>query len=250
MIIDAHVHVGVDKGGASQSIAQLKKNMKAYGIDKAVVFPFDEDANLVKASIALLEYRSDSIKPFLRFDPKRMRPEEVEDLLSEHPFYGVKLHPRAQNFDPIDRRYYPIYKKIEGSGKPLLIHSRKSIPLLTQGWKKGGNGLYSDPDRIVRLAKHFPNLNIILAHFAGFSQDSFKAIEREDNLFVETSIFGTTFAVKMISDKIGVEKIIYGSDSPYSDQELEILKIKKSGLGRGDRERILSKNILSLIGKD
>lgn len=246
MIIDSHVHIGNDRDGTRQSILEVKKNLKAYRINKAVVFPFDEKTDLVKASIGLLKYRSNSIKPFLRFDPKKIKPEEVEKLLMEYPFYGVKLHPRAQNFDPLDKRYYPIYKKMEESGKPLLIHSRKSIPLL--GRSKVVDGLNSDPDRIVKLAKLFPDLDIILAHFAGISKDAVDAVKKEDNLFIETSVFGTTLLVRMIAGRIGPEKIMFGSDSPYSDQEVEMLKVKKSGLSKADLEKILYKNMLSRIG--
>ena len=67
-------------------------------------------------------------------------------------------------------------------------------------------------------------------------------IKKEDNLYTETSIFGTTFAVRRVAENIGIEKIMFGSDSPYSDQELELLKIKKSGLGKKEISRILSGN--------
>ena len=245
MIIDSHVHIGEDKEGARQNLAQLRKNMKAYGIDKAVVFPFNEKGNLVEASLELLSHKSRSIIPFLRFDPKRMTPERLETLLAEHDFAGVKLHPRAQNFDPIDRRYYPLYKKIEESGRPLLIHSRKTVPFLLHA--RTIHNLYSDPDRMVRLAKHFAGLDIILAHFAGISGEALTAASKEENLFIETSIFGTTYIVKMAAGKMGPEKMIFGSDSPYSDQELELLKIEKSGLSKSDKEKILYRNISRIL---
>ena len=41
-VIDMHVHIGEDKDGASQTLANLKKNMNAYGISNAAIFPFDE----------------------------------------------------------------------------------------------------------------------------------------------------------------------------------------------------------------
>ena len=37
MIIDAHVHIGSDVDGASQSIKKLKSNMARYGIDKSII---------------------------------------------------------------------------------------------------------------------------------------------------------------------------------------------------------------------
>ena len=66
MIIDTHVHIGSDVDGASQSIKKLKSNMTRYGIDKSIIFPFNEKGDLVKASLELLEYKSPSLLPFLR----------------------------------------------------------------------------------------------------------------------------------------------------------------------------------------
>ena len=244
MIIDAHVHIGSDVDGASQSMQKLKRNMRAYGIDKAVVFPFNEKGDLVKASMKLLGQKSTSIIPFLRFDPKRMAPERLEELLSYH-FYGVKLHPRAQAFDPVDKKYYRLYKKMEDSGKPLLIHSRKLLPFSPKQLKV--NGKYSDPDRIVGLARQFPSLNIIIAHFANLSAKALDSIEKEDNLYIETSIFGTTFIVRMLCRRLGADKIIMGSDAPYSDQEIEMLKVMKADISKSEREKILSGNIRKLL---
>ena len=244
MIIDSHVHIGSDVDGASQSMQKLKRNMRKYGIDKSIVFPFNEREDLVKASMKLLEQKSTSIIPFLRFDPKSMAPERLEELLS-YGFYGVKLHPRAQAFDPVDKKYYRLYKKMEDSGKPLLIHSRKLLPFSPKQLKV--NGKYSDPDRIVGLARQFPSLNIIIAHFANLSAKALDSIEKEDNLYIETSIFGTTFIVRMLCRRLGADKIIMGSDAPYSDQEIEMLKVMKADISKSEREKILSGNIRKLL---
>lgn len=242
MIIDTHVHIGEDKGGAKQNIDDLKKNMHAYGIDKSVIFPFDENGGLIPKSIGLAEYASASIISFLRFDPKAVTAEQVESLLAEHPFKGVKLHTRAQNFDPLDKRYYPIYKKIEESGKPLLIHSSK----ITRFGKEAS--INTDPERAVRLAPDFPGLNIIVAHMAAGSWEAMDVIAKTDNLFMDTSINGTTFTMKMAVERMGPDKLIFGSDAPYSDQEIELLKVKKAEISQQDKGKILSGNISKLLG--
>jgi len=242
MIIDTHAHIGADKGGARQSIEELRRNMKAYGIDKAAIFPFDEDGELVKRSVSLLGYKDKNIIPFLRFDPKRMKPDELEGLLAEYPFGGVKLHSRAQEFDPLDRSYLKLYKKIEESGRPLLLHSSR----ITRFGREASRN--TDPDRAVKLASRIPGLNIIIAHLASFSWNAIDVVGREDNLFLDTSINGTTFVIKMLVERIGPEKIIFGSDCPYSDQELEMLKIKKADIGKADRDKIFSRNISGLLG--
>jgi hypothetical protein len=243
--IDIHVHIGEDKDGAKQNLAQLKKNMAAYGISHAAIFPFDEkEGNLVKASERLLGVKNRQFLPFLRFDPKQVKPGQINASLSKG-FYGVKLHPRAQNFDPLDRKYYWIYKEIEESGKPILFHTRKTVPTFMRFKKYKAS--FFDPDRIVKLAEKFPDVDFIIGHFAGLSWKALESIKTKDHLYTETSIFGTTFAVRRVAENIGIEKILFGSDSPYSDQELELLKIKKSGLGKSEISKILSGNARKLF---
>lgn len=235
LIIDAHAHIGVDRDGSSQTIDELKESMAKYGIDASVVFPFDIEGDLIDASKELLKYKSDSIFPFLRFDPNTSNPEEIGNLLSNDDFLGVKLHPRSQNFDPLDKRFWPILQKIEDSGKPLLIHTRKEATP------------YSDPDRIVCLADDFPEMKIIIGHFAFASQIAIEKIKTHENLFLETSVVSSNVVIRLIAQKIGANKIIFGSDVPMSDQEIEMLKIKKSGLSEKEKEMIFSGNLLSLI---
>ncbi len=235
LIIDAHAHIGIDKDGSSQTIDELKESMAKYGIDASVVFPFDIKGDLIEASRELLKYKSDSIFPFLRFDPNTSSPEEIGSLLGNDDFLGVKLHPRSQNFDPLDKRFRPFFHEIEYSGKPLLIHTRKEATP------------YSDPDRVVCLADDFPKMNIIIGHFAFASQVAIEKIKTHENLFLETSVVSSNVVIRLIAQKIGASKILFGSDVPMSDQEIEMLKIKKSGLSEKEKEMIFSGNLLSLI---
>src|SRR3989338_10971144 len=69
-------------------------------------------------------------------------------------FKGIKLHPRLENFDPLDSKYSEIFKIIEESKLPVLIHTRKE------------NNPYTDPDRLLELAKLYPYIVFIFGHFA------------------------------------------------------------------------------------
>jgi uncharacterized protein len=60
-------------------------------------------------------------------------------------------------------------------------------------------------------------------------------------------VVSSNTVIRLVANKIGASKIIFGSDAPMSDQEIELLKIKKSGLLEEDKERILSKNIGLLL---
>ncbi|MCL5100503.1 MAG: amidohydrolase family protein [Candidatus Marsarchaeota archaeon] len=236
MIIDAHCHAnGVDKDGTKLTIDELKKSMKTYGIDKSILFPFDVEEDLLEASINIAKISDEDILPFLRFDPKLISATKIEEVLKTYRFYGVKLHPRSQSFDPLDKKFYQIYEVIESMSLPIIFHTRKE------------NIVNSDPDRIAGLAEDFPGMNIILGHFANMSPEAISRVERYRNLYLETSVMSSNYTIKVIAGRVGSDKLIFGSDIPYSDQEIELLKIKKSGLADRDKEKILCSNIMKLI---
>ncbi|MDE1860998.1 MAG: amidohydrolase [Candidatus Micrarchaeota archaeon] len=238
MIIDTHTHVGLtkDKGdGNGLTLEELKDSMKRYGIDKAIAFPFNEPGDLVEASIRILKAADESIIPFLRFDPKAVTADQLDRILTENAFKGIKLHTRGQDFSPLDSRYFPLYKVIERHGLPIIFHTRKEA------------NPNSDPDMIARIAERLPGIDIVLAHFAFFSEVAFRYIEKEPNLYTETSGVSTNHVIKRMADKVGSNKIMFGSDIPYSDQEIELMKVRKSGLGKKDMDRILYQNAMRIL---
>ncbi|MDE1768027.1 MAG: amidohydrolase [Candidatus Micrarchaeota archaeon] len=237
MIFDIHAHIGDDKDGGRQSAKELLAHMDHNGVDMAAVFPFDEkEKNLIEASLSLLNLNEKRFACFLRFDPNTTAPDTVSKHISR--FKGVKLHPRSQNFDPIDKRYYPLYEEISKSGKPLLIHT-----------KKGGRApVFTDPDRIASLADDFTDINIILGHFADRSPAAVQKVKECENLYLETSI--DSFhpnGINKIYDIVGADKILFGSDAPYGDQELELLKVMKTKLTYEEKSAVLYENAAKLL---
>lgn len=236
MIIDFHTHLGEDKDGSKQTLAELETNMRHYGISHAVIFPFnDKNSNVETASIKLSKFSSKTIIPFIRFDPKNMAPERLTKLLNTNKFHGVKLHPRAEEFDPLDEKYFALYQIIEKQKIPILFHTRKE------------NLKTTDPDRIAELAKKFPNLNIVLAHFAMASSVAIEQIKNAPNLYLDSSVVSSPRLIEMVVKSIGTDKLLFASDAPYSDQEIELLKIKKANLPEKDKEKILYGNAAKLL---
>ena len=234
MIIDIHTHVGSDKDGSSNTIGELKESMALSKVDTAVIFPFDEkNGDLVAASNNLLKYGSESIIPFLRFDPNIAQVSEIKEKLKE--FAGVKLHPRAQHFDPSDKKFFGFYEAISSSKKPLLLHAR------------AGMTANADPEKAITVAEKFPELTVIIAHFGGMSRVAWEKIYELKNLYIDTSTVPIPGLISTIVGKFGSDKILFGSDMPYSDQEIEILKITKAKISEEDKEKILFKNAAKLL---
>ncbi len=239
MIVDFHAHLGSDKDGKSQSLSGLKKLMQENGIDFAVVFPFDEkEDSLEKASRALLIYSGNDPRliPFLRFDPNSMTERSLDSLLS-HGFRGVKLHPRSQNFDPLDKRYFGLYRLVEERNIPVLFHTRKEpMP-------------YSDPDRIIELAKYFPRMIIILGHFAAYSGSVIEKMKSYKNVYLEISgPYSTPERIEAVAKELGYDRILFGSDAPYFNPRDESRKVYETRLTDEAKRAILGGNAARLLG--
>ena len=232
-IIDMHTHTGNKR--IHLALATLERMLKKYGIDNAAVFPMFQDScdALVEESIRNSKNTSGFFFPFLRFNPTEMKLGMLEEI-SPH-FSGFKFHPRAENFNVFDKRLEKIFDFIESTGKPVIIHSRKE------------NNCNSDPDRLVRIAGLYPGINFIFAHFANDSDEFFREAAEYENAYVETSIVSSPKIIERRVDEIGAERFVFGSDTPFSDPEIELLKITKSRLTKMQKESILSKNAFTLL---
>ena len=53
--------------------------------------------------------------------------------------------------------------------------------------------------------------------------------------------------VKQAVDRIGVERVIFGSDGPGCNPALEVKKVKMSGLTENQLSKVMGENILSIL---
>ena len=231
MIIDMHTHVG-EKQFVSASLKSLEKEMEKSKVTYSVCFVLGDDVE--KNSLVLAKECSEKIIPFFRFDPKKISLSQLRQNLKL--FKGIKLHPRLENFDPLDSKYAEIFKIIEESKLPVLIHTRKE------------NNPYTDPDRLLELAKLYPYIVFIFGHFANDLKSVIDVIKDLPNIYLETSIVSSPKIIELAVRKCGSEKILFGSDYPMSDQELEVQKVLRADISDEDKENILYRNAMRLIG--
>lgn len=233
MIIDFHSHSGVsfDKS----TFNELQERMRQNGVERAVIFPSTQESyqKLTEKNMETMKKAGDFFIPFLRFNPKTIKKEEFEELHKK--FYGFKLHPRGENFNPLDKSLEDVFDLIEKTGKPVIIHSRKE------------NNINTDPDRIIELASLYPKINFVFAHFANDSDVFFSKINEFENVYVDTSIVSSPFIIERRVKEITSKRIIFGSDYPFSDQEIELLKVKKAFISESEREDILHGNAEKLL---
>lgn len=252
-IIDTHAHIFPEKiaDKAVQSISDFYETpMKHRGCAESLVKSGNKISvdNYLVFSTATKPEQVESINNFILEQVKEHSQfiglgtmflgyeNFKEELLrlKENNIKGIKLHPDFQKFNFDDKGLYPIYDTLSELDMFVLTHA---------GDYRYG---YSHPERIAKIAKKFPKLNIIAAHFGGWSQwdIAFKELVLANVYFDTSSTMG--FAGLEIAKKAfetyDNSHIFFASDFPMWDHEKEFENLQKLGLSDQVLENVMGKN--------
>jgi len=242
LIIDAHNHVGgPDKGDhAKQSPEEIVATMDKVGIGKAVIFPFNEINPGVSFSLAnnyiasAMKKYPNSLIGFARLDPNYGEKAilELERAIKELGLKGLKLHPTSQNFSLDNPYVLRIIKEASELGIPVIFDSGKPL---------------SPPEKIGTLAELVPEAKLIMAHMRG--EKYLEVTQKFDNIYLGTTGMFNLSKLQEALWRLGAEKLIAGSDSPYIAQEREIQKFDLiPGIKEEEKALILGANIKRILG--
>lgn len=263
MIIDAHAHIFPEKIAqkASDGISAFYGGMKV-GYDGTLDTLLKEGGKAgvdryIVQSVATVPTQVKAINDFISECVKKY-PETLIGFGALHPDYndiageteriislglkGIKIHSDFQQFFVDDEFAYPIYEGAQGR-LPILFHV--------------GDDRYdfSSPERLLRVIRRFPKLTVIAAHMAGWSMwdRGVELFEHESNhIFVDcsSSLYAMTpeHAAKLIR-RIGAERVLWGTDYPMWDASGELERFDRLPLTDGEKEMILGKNALGLLGE-
>jgi len=161
--------------------------------------------------------------------------EEVKRAVTRLGLKGLKFHSWLQGFPAHSEILYPIFDLAAKLKIPATFHS--------------GTPPYAQPLQIADLAEHYPDVPIILAHFgmADLWVTAIKAAKRLDNLYLETSGNVIAPALEAAVREVGADRMIFGTDGPWGDISLEILKVRTLRTSDEDKELIFWKNIAGIL---
>lgn len=234
--IDAHTHVG--RGAAVWTGQDTVDRMDTMNVDKTIIFPFTEGYFNNDEIMGFVNEHPDRLIPFCAVNPwnEQAAVDELEKCLKSG-FKGVKLHPTLCGFPLSNKKLVnPLFEVVEACGGVVIVH--------------GSADLYNCPLEFDRMARRFPKVPLIMAH-CGFFWEWELAIElamENDNLYLETSRV-PGFETSKVIDKLGGEKVIWGTDGPFCDYEWEFKKIERYAKNESEFDKIMGGTILSLIGE-
>jgi predicted TIM-barrel fold metal-dependent hydrolase len=244
MIIDAHMHVDdVPALGWSMSARECIARMDEAAIDVGIIMTitdlpaFNPDALelIVEACAAYPErlYAFCRIHPWYGDEAVRL----LDRALSDYPcFKGLKLHPVSSLAHPSGKDTINLVRKAAEHNAPTLLHC--------------GDEPMTTPLAIEPLAAACPEAKIILGHMGGYyhGDEAIEVAERNENIVLETSAFPYPYKIREAVDRIGADRVIYGSDGPVCSPPIEVEKVRLAGLAAGDEGIVLGDAAAALIG--
>lgn len=267
MIIDIHTHIFPEKIAAG-AIEKLEKNggLKAStngmldglqlsaasaGIDYSVVMPvvtrLEQFENINTYAAWLNENCCDSPQKIMSFGG--IHPDDGDYInhlkqIKEMGIKGIKLHPDYQKVYIDDKRFLDIIYKASELDLAVLIHAGIDIGL--------PEPVHCPPDRAKKMIMEVQPEKLILAHGGGYGQWDMV----EEFLVGEKVFFDTAFLVNRIEEEQlvrivknhGAEKILFGSDCPWTSQSDSVEFIKKLPISNQEKEQILGLNAKNLLG--
>ncbi len=165
---------------------------------------------------------------------------DVQHLL-ELGLKGVKIHHDFLKMPVDDPSCFKIYELCSHYGIPICLHT---------GDKRYDN---TNPNRLAPLAKRYPKLKIIAAHFGGYTiwEDAAKVLPDIENIYVDCSSsfeFLSQDKAREILRAYGAERVLFGTDYPMWNHVDEIRLIEGLGLTEDELGLIYHKNAEKLLG--
>ena len=234
-IIDAHSHVGRFGSWANVSCTaeELLEKMDASRVERSVLF--GPDNLLIRRTVRGHPMRFVGYVWPNPHDKGALR--LVTEAVRTWGFKGIKLHPLVNAFLPTDEEVTPI---VEFAGKeriPVAIHS--------------GHPPFSLPWSIGELAEMYPEVRIVMLHMGHahgvYIQAAINTAKKHDNIILETSGVSMHSKIKEAVEKVGEDRVVFGSDYPFHDYSVELQKVKVAGLTESQEELVLYRNAMKLL---
>lgn len=243
-VFDAHMHVDhVPSLGWSMSASDCIRRMDEAGVESAIIMSIT-DAPALNPDVLELIAAACAEFPGRLHGFARLHPgygEQAIQLLrtavTELGFVGLKLHPVSTLSHPSGADTIALVREAARLGVPVLFHC--------------GDEPMTTPYQIAPLARVCPDAQIILAHMGGYYHvdDAIAAAEQIPNLYLETSAVPYPHKIREAVQRIGADRVIFGSDGPVCPPVLELEKVRLAGLTAQEASQVLGGNINRLLGR-
>lgn len=291
-IVDTHCHlftvqlfeeyVAAHPDGAPRFRQALKERKFGRRGEPLPDLPADEmaawyvarlrEAGIAKALIVSTIPNSEYMRRFVRaaaghihalcnIDPTAPGAAELLEREMAAGFRGVKLLPVNRCYRLSDPACRAFFEKAAELGAPMIVHYGVTVD-------PNGDMRYADPTDLSPVARDFPEITFVVAHFgAGYLDQLLKVAYQCGNVAVDSSgtnnwmdfmAYPLTLAdvFSRVLMSLGPERVLFGTDSnstaPYRSwiRYQQAATLEGLGVSEHDRDLILRANAVRVFGLD
>ena len=231
MIVDAHVHLSgkVHPGDASAGTADLLAAMDGAGVGAALVMSLSPDDNSMV--LAAGREHPDRLHCFLVLEMDSQNQRQMDQVVAAERVSGLgEIYPNCGPAQLPERYMAPTLAMAREHGLPVLLHT--------------GEFSYTAPIIMEGMIARNPEIVFILGHLGSlaFVSDAIALSCRYRNVYLETSGMPCSGMLRRAVAECGPDRLLFGSDYPYWDPEVERARIEMAGLGNRATRLILGEN--------
>lgn len=280
MIIDFHTHVFPANlaGRAIRKLAEsarvmnyldgtaeaLQNSMREAGVDYSLLLPVvtkpsqQADINRIAAETNACA-KETGLLSFGGIHPDNENYRQILRNLSENGVKGIKIHPVFQRTAIDDIRYQRIIACASENDMIVITHAGYDIGFPGED--------FASVSRIARMLDIVKPEKFVLAHMGGW--ECWKEVEESiigHNVWLDTAFSmlpiepapGTRRSqdedppltrerfLRMVRG-LGADRILFGTDSPWSGQKETLAAIRESGLSQAEQAAVLGENAARLL---
>ena len=263
-IIDFHTHIFPDEISERAMAMLLDEGRKKYDVNayldgklSSLLDSMDKN-RIEKSIICSIATKPSQFEPIIAWSKKIMssrilpfpsvHPDDKDfaeriSRIQEEGFKGIKFHPYYQNFTIDEERVFPLYENI--CKKNLIVVMHTGFDLAFERKR------ICDPEKILHVLERFPDLKLVTTHLGAWEDwDEVEAKIVGKKIYMEISyaldILDKEQARRIILNH-PMEYILFGTDSPWTDQAVTLKLLKNLELGAETESLILRENALKLL---
>jgi uncharacterized protein len=263
-IIDFHTHIFPDEIAGRAMTALLEEGKKKYNVNayldgrlSSLLGSMDKN-RIEKSIVCSIATKPSQFEPIITWSKKIMN-SRIFPFPSVHPddtdfagkisrirdegFKGIKFHPYYQDFTIDEERVFPIYEKLCKENLIVVMHTGFDLAFERKR--------ICDPAKIIRVLDSFPDLKLVTTHLGAW--EDWDEVEKHivgKKIYMEISyaldILNKEQARRIILNHPR-EYILFGTDSPWTDQAGTLNLLKNLELGAEIEKLILRENALKLL---
>ena len=277
MIIDMHTHIFPDKMAASVidklsrtsktvaftdgTMSSLINSMQKSSVDLSVILPVATNPHQVEhINNSALSIEHSALISFGCMNPNYENYSKELNRLKELGFKGIKVHPVYQDTDIDDMKYLRIFERAAELDLIVVTHAGLDIGF--------PDVVRCSPKMLRHVVDEIGDFKFILAHMGSWKNwDEVPEYLADTKVYIDTAFSTGTITprpdsiwkaedLKLLNEEqfmtlfraFGAERILFGTDSPWSDQSGSIKFIEHLPIVDDDKYKILGGNAAELLG--